>query len=143
MIDNKQYFVIIDTNVLVSGLITKNLNSATVKVLRFLAESVIIPVYSKEIIQEYEDVLHRSKFGLSNQVVYSIINDIKEYGIEITNIQKIDEEFIDPKDVVFYAVTLSVQKENAILVTGNKKHFPNKQFILEPARLIEIIENDM
>jgi uncharacterized protein len=142
MIDNKQYFVIIDTNVLVSGLITKNLDSPTVKILKFLSESRIIPVYSKEILQEYSDVLHRPKFGLSGQIVELIIKDIQDHGVEITNIPAINEEFVDQKDIVFYAVTISVQHENAILVTGNQRHFPNKNFIVDPAKLINIIEHE-
>jgi uncharacterized protein len=142
MIDKKQHFVIIDTNVLVSGLISKNLDSPTVKILKFLSESKIIPVYSKEILQEYSDVLHRPKFGLSGQLVELIIKDIQDHGVEITNIPTINEEFVDQKDIVFYAVTISVQHENAILVTGNQKHFPNKQFIVDPAKLINVIEQE-
>lgn len=142
MIDKKQYFVIIDTNVLVSGLISKNHNSPTVKILKFLSESRIIPVYSKEILQEYSDVLHRPKFGLSEQIVELIIRDIQNHGVEITNIPAINEEFVDQKDIVFYAVTISVQHEKAILVTGNQKHFPNKHFIVDPAKLINIIEQE-
>ncbi len=142
MIDTKQHFVIIDTNVLVSGLISKNLDSPTVKILKFLSESKIIPVYSKEILQEYSDVLHRPKFGLSGQLVELIIKDIQDHGVEITNIPTINEEFVDQKDIVFYAVTISVQHENAILVTGNQKHFPNKQFIVDPAKLINVIEQE-
>jgi len=142
MIDKKQHFVIIDTNVLVSGLISTNLDSPTVKILKFLSESKIIPVYSKEILQEYSDVLHRPKFGLSGQLVELIIKDIQDHGVEITNIPTINEEFVDQKDIVFYAVTISVQHENAILVTGNQKHFPNKQFIVDPAKLINVIEQE-
>ena len=43
-----------------------------------------------------------------------------------------------PKDVVFYEVTLS--KEDAYLVTGNIKHFPQKPFVVTPAEMIAIIE---
>lgn len=58
-----KYYVVIDTNVLVSALISKNENSATVQVLERLLNREIIPLYSREILQEYRDVLNRKKFG--------------------------------------------------------------------------------
>ena len=47
------------------------------------------------------------------------------------------EHFPDPKDIVFYEVTLS--KEDAYLVTGNKKHFPDKPIVVTPAEMVEIL----
>jgi putative PIN family toxin of toxin-antitoxin system len=134
-----EYYVVIDTNVLVSALITRNSESSTLRILHFLAESRIIPVYSAEIINEYKAVLRRPKFHLSEQIVSSLISDIENHGIEITHVPEVKEAMVDPKDVVFYAVTLSVQNENALLVTGNSKHFPLKPFIISPAQLVEIV----
>ena len=48
-----------------------------------------------------------------------------------------DEEYPDPKDTVFYEVKMS--KEDAYLVTGNIKHFPNKPFVVTPKEMIEIL----
>ena len=48
-----------------------------------------------------------------------------------------DEEFPDPKDTVFYEVKMS--KEDAYLVTGNIKHFPNKPFVVTPKEMIDIL----
>jgi len=132
-------YVVIDTNVLVSALITRNSESSTVKILHFLAESRIIPVYSAEIIKEYKEVLRRPKFHLSEEIVSSLVSDIENHGIEITSVPEVQESMIDPKDIVFYAVTLSVQRENALLVTGNSKHFPIKPFIINPAQLVELV----
>ncbi len=134
-------YVVIDTNVIVSALITRNIESPTVRILQFLSESKIIPVYSAQIIDEYKNVLRRAKFHLPEELIYSVIDDIENHGIKVTKIPEVKEPMIDPKDVVFYAVTLSVQKENAFLVTGNSKHFPIKPFIVNPAQLIEILEN--
>ena len=49
------------------------------------------------------------------------------------------EYFPDPKDVVFYEVALS--KEDAYLVTGNKKHFPQTLIVVTPAEMLEILES--
>ena len=69
-------YVVIDTNVLVSALITRNENSPTVKILRFLANGNIVPVYSEEIIKEYNDVLRREKFSLPESLIINLLKDI-------------------------------------------------------------------
>ena len=46
------------------------------------------------------------------------------------------------KYVVFYAVTLSAQDKETFLVTGNGKHFPKKPFVVTPAELVEIMQNE-
>jgi uncharacterized protein len=134
------FYVVIDTNVLVSALITRNEESPTVKILQLLAESKIVPVYSTEIVDEYKNVLRRPKFHLPEDIIDSVVKDIENHGIEITKIPEVKEKMTDPKDIVFYAVTLAVQKENALLVTGNGKHFPVKPFIVNPAQLVGIIK---
>mgnify|MGYP002730100083 FL=1 len=53
---------VIDTNILVSALLSKHADSATVKVIEKLFDGEIIPVYSNEITNEYREVLHRKKF---------------------------------------------------------------------------------
>lgn len=72
-------YVVIDTNVLVSGLLTRNEFSPTLKILKLLADNTITPVYSSEIIKAYREVLLRDKFGFSQNTVDMIINDIKKY----------------------------------------------------------------
>ena len=52
-------YAVIDTNVIVSALLSRNHDSATVKVLDYLYDRVIVPVYNNEIIEEYEAVLRR------------------------------------------------------------------------------------
>ncbi len=48
------------------------------------------------------------------------------------------EKFPDPKDIVFYEVAMS--KEDAYLVTGNKKHFPDTPIVVTPAEMVEILK---
>lgn len=136
-------YVVIDTNVLVSALITRNENSPTVRILRFLANGNIVPVYSEEIIREYNDVLRRKKFRLPENIIINLLKDIMDNGLEITELAEVDEVMPDPKDVVFYAVTLSAQDKEAFLVTGNGKHFPKKTFVVTPSELIEMLQNEI
>ena len=43
-------YVVVDTNVLVSALITRNENASTVKILRYLSQNKIVSVYSSDIV---------------------------------------------------------------------------------------------
>ena len=133
-------YVVVDTNVLVSALITRNESSPTVKILRYISENKIIPVYSEEIIKEYNEVLHRAKFKLPDEIIVRLLNDIVSNGFEVKNVIEVKEEMPDPKDIVFYAVTLSASYKESVLVTGNEKLFPSKPFILTPLELVQILE---
>lgn len=138
----KNHFVVIDTIVLVSGLLGRNSSSPTVGILNHLLTSkeVITPLYCEEIFQEYENVLHREKFNFDQDEVEEVLKRIKDIGISSPRIlSKIS--LPDLKDVVFYEVALS--KEESFLVTGNIKHFPEVDFVVTPAEMMSIIEKDM
>ena len=137
-----RYYAVIDTNVLVSALLSKHEDSGTVKVLRAILSGVIKPVYSKEIIEEYYEVLHRKegKYNFTMRNISAIIEAIVKTGIELSGIQT-DETPSDPKDVIFYEVTMDARQEHdAHLVTGNIKDFPVKPFVVTPAEMMQIID---
>ena len=136
-------YVVIDTNVLVSALITRKENSPTVQILRFLANGNIVPVYSEDIVKEYNEVLRRAKFKLSGSLIINLLKDIMDNGLKITEPAEVTETMPDPKDIVFYAVTLSAQDKDAFLVTGNGKHFPEKPFVVTPSELVEILKQEI
>lgn len=52
-------YAVIDTNILVSALITHNSNAATVKVIENILMHKLTPLYNDDIINEYEEVLYR------------------------------------------------------------------------------------
>jgi len=64
-------YAVIDTNVLVSALLTSNLEAATVKVLEALQYKKITPLYNDEIINEYVKVLRRILKGNSGVLCQS------------------------------------------------------------------------
>ena len=101
-------YAVIDTNVLVSALITHNSLSATAKVVRLLLDGEFIPLYESSIIEEYQEVLHREKFKLVPGVADALISFIKEHGIE-TSRTAFQESMPDEDDRVFYEVSLSVE----------------------------------
>jgi putative PIN family toxin of toxin-antitoxin system len=129
-------YAVIDTNVLVSALITKNPEAATAKVVRLLLDNGFVPLYDADIIAEYEDVLHRSKFPILPDVADALISYIVEHGVEASRVN-FDEPMPDEDDRVFYEITLS--KEDSFLVTGNLKHYPTSPRVITPAEFINII----
>lgn len=131
-------FAVIDTNVLVSALIKKESNPG--KIVQNTLAGIIKPIYSKEIIAEYKEVLHRKKFKFSNAVINSIIQNIIKNGKELSGIAT-EEKPTDPDDVIFYEVTMdSRQTDETFLVTGNIKDFPIKPFVVRPEEMMRIIE---
>ena len=52
-------YAVIDTNVLVSALITHNPEAATAKVVRLLFDHGFVPMYDAEILFEYEEILRQ------------------------------------------------------------------------------------
>ena len=132
-------FVVLDTNVLVSALLTQNGNAA--KVLEHALSRNVVPVLNDEIIYEYEDVLTRDKFDFPMRQVEKLIKDLSDCGI-ILNRTATDDLVKDPKDVVFYEVTLTAKEHHdAFLVTGNIKDFPVKPFVVTPREMLDIIES--
>ena len=51
--NNRKIYAVIDTNVIISALLSRHSDSATVKVLDYLYDRMIIPVYNDEILEEY------------------------------------------------------------------------------------------
>ena len=130
---------VIDTNVIVSAYITKNLEAATSKVWEAVLQCKLTPIYNDEILSEYSDVLHREKFGIPEHLIKWALDTIVTNGVRGERILS-DEYFPDPKDVVFYEVAMS--KEDAYLVTGNIKHFPKKPIVVTPAEMLEILQRE-
>ncbi len=61
---DSKLFAVIDTNVLVSALISTNLATPPLVVIAHVYSGDITPVFNDEIIREYCDVLSREKFHL-------------------------------------------------------------------------------
>ena len=127
---------VIDTNVLVSALLTSKSDTATVQVLEAIMNGQIIPLYNEEIISEYEIVLNRPTFNFPEEKVDRYLNAIIQKGLLTSRIPS-DIDFPDADDAVFYEVALS--KEDAYVVTGNLKHFPKTPIVVTPAEMIAIL----
>lgn len=130
-------YAVIDTNVFVSAYLTHNLNSATSKVVEALFCGRICPLYNEEIMAEYEEVLSRPHFDISDNERQSLFNYIRLNGVA-TERTSFDELFADEDDRVFYEVALT--EEDSFLVTGNLKHYPVDPRVVTPAQMVAILE---
>lgn len=133
------YYTVIDTNVFISALLSKRVDAATVRVLEAMFDGKIVPLYHNDILAEYDEVLHRSKFHFKEETIQLVINAVKQYGVEVFP-QATGEILIDMDDLVFYEVAMEKRNDNAYLVTGNQKYYPIRDFIVTPAEMMDIIE---
>ena len=83
--------------------------------------------------------MHRKKFNLPEDEINAVLDEIVALGLSSSRITS-NEQFPDPKDVVFYEIALS--KENSYLITGNIKHLPKVDFVVTPAEIMKIIEEN-
>jgi putative PIN family toxin of toxin-antitoxin system len=131
-------YAVIDTNVLVSALLSRSEFSATCIVIDKMLDGLITPVYNEEIIREYNEVLRRPKFKFSESKVEMLIDYVVSVGISSVR-TPYNNDMTDEKDRVFYEVSLS--NEKSFLVTGNLKHFPTTPKVVSPAEMVSIMDS--
>lgn len=133
----RKYYAVIDTNVLVSAAL--RMESVPGSIIELAITGVVIPVINDEIVNEYREVLSRPKFRFPIDLVDELIDGICRRAISVTA-DTLDIDLPDPKDKVFYEVTMEGRKESeTYLVTGNLKHFPVKTFVVSPREMLDII----
>lgn len=131
-----KFYAVIDTNVFVSALITKNPQSSTFKILELFRSGIIVPMYNSEILEEYAEVLSRAKFRIDETMIVGVLSAVKAKGLNCER-KPANCSIPDPEDIVFYEITLS--REDAYLITGNLKHFPHNGRVVSPADMLQII----
>lgn len=136
------YYAVIDTNVLVSALLSKHHDAATVLLVGRMISGDLIPVYSQETMREYREVLARRKFKFDPVQIAYIISAIAHFGIMIEPTPT-GTILPDMKDLPFYEVVMEKRKDDdAYLVTGNQKHFPTKPFVVTAKEMLDILDNN-
>ena len=134
-------YAVLDTNVLVSSLLTKNRDSATSLVLDAVFTGNMIPLYNEEILTEYDDVLHRPKFPFSEERIERLLSALRQFGLSVDPTPT-GEILPDMDDLVFYEVVMEKRDDGAYLVTGNKKHFSERKFIVTPSEMMAILRGE-
>ena len=110
---------VIDTNILVSALLTPDGVSA--QLIAAIRSRVLTPVVSEIILAEYAEVLNRPKFGFANKLTGSLLEDMKGLALFL-NSQSISlQDLPDPDDAPFIAAAITAA---CPVITGNSRHFP-------------------
>ena len=128
--------IVLDTNVLVSGLLTPFGSSG--EIVRMISAGVLTLHYDSRILLEYQEVLHRPKFQFDKEQIDTILAYVKQNG-QVVAAGPLKNHLPDPDDEPFLEVAIAGRA--VCLITGNKSHYPqhSKQGIkiLSPSEFIE------
>jgi putative PIN family toxin of toxin-antitoxin system len=113
---------VIDTNVLVAGLISSQPSSPTVRILDAMLDGQLVYLLSPELLSEYRDVLLRTELarlhGLDEQQVDTILTELTANALWREPDRAQAESAPDPGDDHLWALLTS--ESGAILVTGDR-----------------------
>ena len=111
--------IVLDTNVLVSGLLTPFGECGAV--VRMATSAEIVLCVDARILLEYSEVLHRPKFDIDSALADLVLDYIRSSS-ELHSSVPLCTPLPDVDDASFLEVAVSAGAE--CLVTGNLKHFP-------------------
>jgi putative PIN family toxin of toxin-antitoxin system len=130
--------VVMDTNVLVSGLLTPH--SPAAMLVRLIVQGSLRLAFDERILAEYREVLTRPRFGFRVEQIENLLVQIEEEGLKI-EAQPVNAMLPDPDDLPFLEVALSPGVD--YLVTGNAKHYPPRERrgirVISPRECLESI----
>jgi putative PIN family toxin of toxin-antitoxin system len=109
--------VVVDTNVIVSGILKPE--GLLAKVLNLVLSGKLLICADSRIINEYRNVLLRDKFGFPKKLVDDLIDFIESTAILVSP-PPVLLDLIDEGDLPFIEVALFT---NVPIITGNEKHF--------------------
>ena len=119
--------IVLDTNILVSAIWSPGRNASVILNSVFAHKFTVC--YDHRILEEYDRVLHYPKLGFSEWEINAILAPIVKNGISVVADPATDIPFErDETDRKFYEVAKLC---NAVLITGNRKHYPPEEFIME------------
>lgn len=129
--------IVLDTNVLVSGLLQPF--GVPGEIVRMVSSGVLELCYDSRILTEYYEVLIRPRFRFHLDHVEALLNEIKASG-HVTAAVPLSKRLPDPDDEVFLEVAITGRAE--YLVTGNLKHYPLSKRegikVVSPAEFLDI-----
>jgi putative PIN family toxin of toxin-antitoxin system len=133
---------IVDTNVMVAGLITSDHLSPTVKILDAMLDGSLFFLLSSDLLNEYRDVLLRPRLptchGLNEMEIDLLLSEITANAIWREPTPDKNHLSPDPQDVHLRALLAS--EASAILITGDKRLIENprpQSSVLSPATWAE------
>jgi len=129
--------IVLDTNVLVSGML--NVKGSPGKVLDLVLTNQIQIAYDNRILGEYEEVLTRPELRLDQNKVVGVVDHIELSGIIIEPNDLPKDGYTDLDDIMFAEVFITSNAD--ALVTGNLRHYKplleQNAEVLSPAQFLE------
>jgi putative PIN family toxin of toxin-antitoxin system len=114
---------VIDTNVLVSGLLRSSGNEALI--ILAVHQGVLRPCFTAAILDEYAAVLARPKFSFPAEEIEALIAMLRNNG-ELFEPENTVATSPDPADTKFLQCAQAAQAE--FIITGNKRDFPHSSY---------------
>jgi len=134
--------ITLDTNVLVSGLISPFGNPA--EILRMISSGEIRLCFDARILLEYEEVLGRPKFQFDKTKVRALLDQIAHVG-QLAAPSPLKHSLPDPDDEPFLEVAIAGKA--ICLVTGNIDHFPpnrrQRMRVMTPTKFLAFYRKQM
>ncbi len=128
--------IVLDTNVLISGLLTPFGPSG--EIVRMISAGELILYIDARILSEYNEVLHRPKFKFDKDHISILLDFIKQYGQFVSSLP-LKNHLSDPDDEPFLEVAIAGKVRS--LVKGNIVHFPSSSRedikIFSPSEFLE------
>ena len=129
--------VVIDTNVIVSAILSRH--SPPAEVLRLALQGELVPLYDHRILAEYGEVLARPVFSFDHVDIAGLMTGLERSG-ELVFAVPLRLDLPDPDDLPFAEVAIGGDAD--ALVTGNARHFrPVGRLVdvLNPRELVDRI----
>ena len=111
--------IVVDTNVLVSGLI--NPQGKPGRIVQQLFNRNWNVCWDDRVLAEYHRVLYRPKFDFEPTEVAELLTSTKRFGLKV-QAHSLSVQLPDPKALSFLEVAVAGQAD--FLITGNLKDFP-------------------
>jgi uncharacterized protein len=129
--------VVLDTNVLVSGLLSPY--GPPGEIARLVSSGSVVLCLDARILAEYEAVLSRPRFAFDPDAVAALLDYIDFRG-EVVAAPPLAKRLPDPDDEPFLEVAVASRAD--CLITGNVRHFPAPgragATVLTPAEFLEV-----
>jgi putative PIN family toxin of toxin-antitoxin system len=130
--------IVVDTNVLVSGL--RSRGGSPARVLRLVYSGALVPLFDARVLAEYREVLARPKFRdrITPDDAAELVLVVEALGERI-DAPPVPLVMRDPTDLPFLEVALAGEAD--ALVTGNRRDYPDAcgVRVLSPAELLEAL----
>jgi uncharacterized protein len=128
--------IVLDTNALVSGLLTPF--SPSGEIIRMITGGELVLLFDARILLEYEEVLNRPKFKFKKEHISTLLDFIQQNGKLVSSLP-LKKSLPDPDDEPFLEVSIAGKAK--CLVTGNIAHYPavSRQgtIIFSPSEFLE------